>query len=189
MIDPQDMAVRTETELYQRLIALWAVTAKAKFPDNDFLLEYMTENNILDWLSPLERKFLTAKKPSEKEEINFTWRAEAIAFLCWCGGIIDHLTIEGDSTDPSQFIELFPEDYEDRGQLEQAIKIRSKSELIEWSDRLYETHGRMRQATHGGPEVPSNWCIDKIVEWHQAINWMLYFIDDPQDWDEVTTDT
>ncbi len=189
MMDPNDVAVRTEEELYRRLIALWAVTAKAKFPEEDFFLEYVVENHILDWLSPLEREFLTAKKPTAQQEISFSWRAEAIAFLCWCGGIIHDLKIGGDSTDPSPFIELFPEDYDDPGKLKRALKIRGKDELIEWSERLYDAHGKMRRAERGGPAVPEDWNLDKIMEWHHAINWMLYFIEDPQEWDEVTTDT
>ena len=109
--------------------------------------------------------------------------------LCWCGGLLSKIELEGDSTKPDEFLDLFPEDFDDGERLRTAIKIRTKSELAEWSDRLFIAHAKMRSAERGGNPVPSTWSIDKIVEWHTAINWMLYFLEDPQDWDEVTTDT
>lgn len=188
-LDPEEMAVRTKEELYQRLIALWAVVVKAKFPDNEFPMEYLTESGQLDWLSPAERAYLLNDNPTENDDVAFSWRAEALSMLCWCGGILSGIQLEGENTDPSEFIELFPFDFDDGDRLREAIQIRNKAELIAWSDRLYHAHSKIRSASRGGPKVPSTWSLDKIMEWHYAINWMIYFSDEPQEWDDVTTDT
>jgi hypothetical protein len=57
MLDSSDMGIRTEEELYQRLIALWAVVGTAS-TDETYFRDYIVNNGMTDWLTEREKNFL-----------------------------------------------------------------------------------------------------------------------------------
>lgn len=187
-LNPEDMGIRTEDELYQRLIALWAVVGAAK-TGQAYFAEYIEQNGMMDWLTPNERAFLFSQSRSERQINQFSWQAECLQLLAWCGGLYGNLDLPRTYSELGDWFALFPADMEDVGRLRRALKVRDKNELIMWSDKLMNAHWLVRDKRINNKSAQINLDGEVVQEWHYAINWMVYFLEDPQDWDDVTTDT
>lgn len=72
--------------------------------------------------------------------------------------------------------------------LDKAIAIRSKSEILDWSDLLYRLHWAIRDAQINDTAPPPAIKGGVVQEWHRAVNWMTKY-DQEDDWDAVGTDT
>ena len=180
--------LRTEEELFQRLVALWAVAGTAHLPDNDFFRAYLVESDVTSWLSKRERNFLLSDKRKESERIHFSWQIESLYFLGWCGGIVPKLEIPTQLSSVGAFMHLFPQKGEDLKKLRAAISLRSVSEVLDWSDLLYRLHWAVRQESIDGASPAHVVVPGAVQEWHRAVNWMTRY-DDQEDWDHVGTDT
>jgi hypothetical protein len=188
MLDSSEMGIRTEDELYQRMIALWAVVGMSSTNENYFR-DYIVENGMTEWLTEREKRYLFSDDRSKRDETQFSWQHECICLLAWCGGLFDDLGIPKGQTTLGDWFDLFPHDMEDVGRLRLELKIRDKQELMYWSDDLMNAHWAVRNAYLNKRPGPAGIDGEVIQEWHYAINWMVYFLEDPQDWDDVTTDT
>jgi hypothetical protein len=82
-------------------------------------------------------------------------------------------------------MELFPAEMEEPTRLRDAIKLRSKPEILDWSDLLYRLHWATRQF---GKSVSSRVNPGVVQEWHLAVNWLTRY-DGEDNWDWVGTDT
>lgn len=187
-LDPAEMGIRTEEELYHRLIALWAIVGTAK-TDETYFAEYIEQNGMTDWLSPKEKEYLFSESRTEHQAIHFSWQSECFHFLAWCGGLFDNLELPKCNSELGDWFDLFPDDLEDVGRLRPALKLRDKNDLLMWSDKLMDAHWVTRVAGRSNHRIPEGLDGEVVQEWHYAINWMVYFLEDPQDWDDVTTDT
>ena len=188
MLTPDEMGIRTEEELYQRLIALWAVVGTAK-TDENYFAEYINQNEMTDWLTPKEKGFLFSTSRTEHQIVQFSWQSECLYLLAWCSGLFEKLELPKKHSELGDWFDLFPGDLDDVGPLQQAIKVRDKNELLMWSDKLYNTHWVVRHAELDNKPIPDGLDGEVVQEWHYAINWMVYFLEDEQDWDDVSTDT
>jgi hypothetical protein len=182
------VALRTADELFQRLVALWAVAGTAFLRNNDFFRRYMIANDHVSWLSTEERDFLLAEQPTEQQIIQASWQLEGLYFLAWCGGLVDELTIPSKESSVEPFMHLFPREGEDLTRLRDALSVRSVSEVLDWSDLLYRLHWAVRDARLRGSQSPSGVKAGVVQEWHRAVNWMTRY-EEEDDWDAVATDT
>ena len=187
-IAPDEMGIRDVESLYRRLIALWAVVGTAK-TDQSYFAEYITQNQMTEWLTPKERDFLFSSDRTERQSIQFSWQSECLYLLAWCGGLFGELELPKDISELGDWFHLFPQDIEDVGRLARALKVRKKEELVKWSDKIMDIHWAVRNARLNNKAIPDGLNGDVVQEWHYAINWMVYFLEDEQDWDDVTTDT
>lgn len=189
MIESEDEAsLRSEDEVWRRLLALWGVAGTAMLRENAYFKEYFSVGERRNWLSKDEAAFLFNDTPAEHDVIRFSWRLEALVFLAWCAGLVDALPLPAHESSARAFLPLFPEDMEDADRLRQAIRLRSKAEILDWSDRLYRLHWAVRDAGLNGHAPPPGIDAGMVLEWHHAANWMTCY-DDSADWDSVTTDT
>jgi len=189
LVESEDeVRLRTRTELLRRLVALWAVAGTAVLKGNDFFRRYMTDNDLLEWLSPREKDFLLASEPSERQLIQSSWRLECLYFLGWCAGLVERIEIPTTQSSVEPFLHLFPQQGSDLSSLEAAIAIRPLPEILDWSDLLYRLHWSVRDAHLRGAPMPFGVEGGVVQEWHQAVNWMTRY-DDEDDWDMVGTDT
>ena len=189
MIESEDdVSLRTEDECWRRLVALWGVVGTAMLRDSDYFQEYFSVGERRSWLSQDEASFLFQESPAEAEVKQFSWRLEALVFLAWCAGLVDELALPAQESSARDVLPLFPDDLEDADRLRQAIRLRSKAEILDWSDRLYRLHWAVRDAELNKHEAPPGIDPGVVMEWHHAANWMTCY-DDAEDWDSVTTDT
>ncbi|MGH8855309.1 MAG: DUF4272 domain-containing protein, partial [Telluria sp.] len=141
-----------------------------------------------DWLSSDEAAFLFNDAPAEADIIRFSWRLEALYFLAWCGGLVDKLALPVQESSVDAVLPLFPRDLADATALRQALRLRSKGEVLDWADLLYRLHWAVRDAQLNGHEAPPAIKPGMVLEWHHAANWMTRY-EGEDDWDAVGTDT
>ncbi|MBL0726269.1 DUF4272 domain-containing protein [Piscinibacter sp. HJYY11] len=190
LIESEDETdLRSKDELLKRLIALWAVVGASMLRGQDFFRSYIKSQNVESWLSQEEQEFLFSESPSEQQYTRFSWRLEALFFLAWCGGLIERIDIPPTESSVDSILHLFPhKENETPMQLEAAIRLRSKEEILDWADLLYRLHWAVRDARLTGKPSPPNVLAGSVQEWHQAVNWMTNY-EQEDDWDNVATDT
>ena len=188
MVEAEEkVELRTAEELTARIVALWAVTGTA-FVRNNFFRQYIIENQLVGWLSAKEREYLLSNHRTESQHIHFSWQLEGLFFLGWCAGLVTDLALPTQESSVESFMHLFPQHGENLQKLDREIVIRSKREILDWSDLIYRLHWAVRDANVRGATPPPHIRAGVVQEWHRAVNWMTKY-DQENDWDAVATDT
>ncbi|MEW6763010.1 MAG: DUF4272 domain-containing protein [Pseudomonadota bacterium] len=180
--------LRTEEELWGRLVALWGVVGTAMLRQNAFFKEYFSPSERRALLSQDEAAFLFDDAPQEEDRIRFSWRLEAMMFLAWCAGLVDDPGMPSAPSSAEAILPLYPHDLGDAVMLREAIRLRPMEEILDWADRLYRLHWAVRDAHLNRREPPPGLNPGVVLEWHHAVNWMTRYGDE-DDWDAVGTDT
>ncbi|MFC0254605.1 DUF4272 domain-containing protein [Massilia consociata] len=183
-----DTALRSEDELWRRLVALWGVVGAATLQQNAFLKNYFSAGERRAWLSNDEAAFLFNDTPDEGDAIRFSWRLEALYFLGWCAGLVEDLGLPVRASKVDAILPLFPHDEGDALMLRAAIRLRPKEDILDWADRLVRMHWAVRDAQQHGREAPAGLNPGVVLEWHHAVNWMIRYKGE-DDWDSVGTAT
>lgn len=189
MIEAEDgITLRSEEALWRRLVALWGVVGAATTRENAYFKEYFSAGERGSWLSLDEAAFLFQDTPGEEDRIRFSWRLEAMLFLAWCGGLVDALPLPQRPSNVESVLPLYPHDLGDATMLRQALRMRSKADILDWADRLYRLHWAVRDAQMNGRQPPAGIHPGMVLEWHHAVNWLTRYGGE-DDWDAVATDT
>ena len=186
--DDESVTLRTEEELWGRLVALWGVVGAAMLRKNDFFKEYFSVDGRRALLSSDEAAFLFNDAPPEEDVIRFSWRLEALMFLAWCAGLVDDPGLPCKPSTAEAILPLYPHDLGDAAMLREAMRLRSKEEILDKADVLYRLHWAVRDAQLNRREPPPGLNPGMVLEWHHAANWMRRY-DGEDDWDAVSTDT
>jgi hypothetical protein len=184
----EDVTLRSPEEVLHRLIALWAVVGTSFLKETPDFRNYLVQRKLETWLSPRERAFLLADSRSEDDCIQYTWKLECLYFLAWCARLVECIEIPCNQSNVDSIVRLFPQETEDPVELQQAIRIRSKDEIMAWADLLYRLHWAVRDARLSNRQEPHNVDGSVVKEWHLAVNWMIRY-NGQDNWDDVTTDT
>jgi hypothetical protein len=186
MIESDDeVMLRSTEEMLRRLIALWAVTGTAYEKGNRHYRDYIVTRDYDSWLSKEERLFLHEETASKMRCIQFSWRHECLYFLGWAAGLIPDIEIPSIESNCGPMMDLFPDGMEEPIKLRNALSLRGKAEILDWSDLLYRLHWAARQF---GATVSSSVNPGVVQEWHLAVNWLTRY-DGEDNWDWVGTDT
>lgn len=183
-----EVTLRSEDELVRRMMALRAVVGTAAQPESAHYFDYFTVHKVEAWLSPQESEFLRGDERDDNDFIKFAGKRESLFFLAWCAGLIEKIQIPVAESGIESIAHYFPENMEQPIALRQAIRIRPKKELMDWSDLLYRLHWAVRHAGLIGKSMPGNLNGLAIKEWHQAVNWMTCY-EEEDNWDHVSTET
>lgn len=186
--DGEDVTLRTEDEVWRRLVALWGVVGAAMLRQNTFFKQYFAGEERRAMLSNDEAAFLFNDTPAEEDIIRFSWRLEGMMCLAWCAGLADKPLLPAEPSSAESILPLYPHDLADATMLRDAIRLRSKTEILDQADLLYRLHWAVRDAQLNGHEQPPGINPGVVLEWHHALNWMIR-ADNEDDWDAVSTDT
>jgi len=186
--DGADASLRSEEEVWGRLMALWGVVGAAMLRRNAFFKEYFSPLARRTLLTADEATFLFEDTPKEEDLIRFSWRLEAMMFLAWCAGLVDDPGLPSDQSSAEAILPLYPHDGGDALMLRDAIRLRDKETILDKADLLYRLHWAVRDAHLNGREPPPGLNPGVVLEWHHAVNWMIRY-NDEDDWDAVGTDT
>ena len=189
MIEGEDeVTLRSEDELWRRLLALWGVVGTAMLRQNAFFQQYFSAGERRAMLSTDEAAFLFNDAPPEEDVIRFSWRLEAMMFLAWCAGLVDDPGLPVHTSSAEAILPLYPHDHGEAVMLRQSLRLRSKTAILDRADRLYRLHWAVRDAQLNGREPPPGIHPGVVLEWHHAVNWMMRYGGE-DDWDAVATDT
>lgn len=176
---------RTAEEVLDRALALLVVSSRAEGLGAKEARTLVANFGIDRALSPAERAFLADDSPTDHATMQFSWRGEAAAPLLWALGLIDRLQ-RPERTYAGAELEALVSG-RTRAQLLAAVRLRPLPELLDAADMIYRYHWAVREAQRLNQAVPAGLNGDVIMERHQALNWLIGYMD--QAWDEVTTDT
>jgi hypothetical protein len=193
----EEVKLRSKQEVEARLWALWAVS-QAGASDNPTITraihEYLRQHGLLEALSAQESDFLSHRsEPAERRHM-FRERLHAFHFLAWCAGLLDKIDLSTKPINSAPLLPYFPAISDSKVEREaalpltDAIKLRRKDVIMDWSDLLYRLHWAVRHAQLSNKPSPGNIDSAMVREWHQAVNWMCCY-DDESDWDKVSTET
>ena len=186
--DDDEVTLRTEEQVWRRLVALWGVVSTAMLRQNSFFKEYFASEERRSMLSNDEAAFLFTDTPAEEDIIRFSWRLEGLVFLAWCAGLVDELGLPAAPSSAEAILPLYPHDLAEASTLRAAIRLRGKAEILDRADLLYRLHWAVRDAKLKGSAPPAGINPGVVLEWHHAVNWMIRD-GEQDDWDAVSTDT
>jgi hypothetical protein len=184
----EEVSLRSNDALLRRLLALWAVCGAAQARDASRFRAYLAAHDLSSCLSSQEQAFLYAAAPTEEQIQIFLAKHEALFFLLWCAGLTDKIKVPAQASNLHPLLKLFPQAMEVPDRLKNALKIRSKSTILNWSDLLYRLHWEVRHSQLTGRPYPASVNAETVRQWHQAVNWICQY-EDEDDWDKVSTET
>ncbi|WP_394779518.1 DUF4272 domain-containing protein [Undibacterium sp.] len=196
----EEVSLRSSDDVLRRMVALWCVSgaAEAALAADRAAFERFShyaaqrEAERAGWLSAREHAFLSGAFPEGEQALQqcagFVQCRESLFFLGWCAGIVRKVDLPGSASSLKALLPLLPQNMEAPDRLQQAIRLRSKREILGWTDLLYRLHWAVRHASLIGKVVPGSLDAGVVQTWHQAVNWITGY-DDEDDWDLVATDT
>ena len=197
----EEVKLRSESELAQRLIGLWAVSQAAHSGHYVELHNFLQVHALMHALSAEESSFLhdyaDNSELSDHRVQAFQNRLHAFHFLAWCAGLLDKIDLGNKPILTDKILSYFPAlntlNHAQGApdilvQIKSALKARRKDVIMDWADLLYRLHWAVRHAQLNHKPCPGNINPEMVREWHQAVNWMCNY-DDENDWDKVSTET
>lgn len=180
--------VRSPQEIARRALALFAIVGLALGAPKDETLSWLKEHSLWNELTPIELEYASSPSPTKQQQVNASWRSEALLVLLWALGELEQMPPLNEQCDTGEFQRILPPFAEVSVSkfIEEASR-RSDEVLTDLADELLNFHWEARDARVHGRPVPSHLDIGIIQERHHAINWVIGY--DGLPWDEVTTDT
>ena len=149
-------------------------------------MAWLTDNNLLEELSPIEARFIESPAPSKRQVVDAGWYSERLIVLLWALELAA-MPRADEQCDTAVFQRILPP-YAEIGKADfvKSAQLRSEEELTAIADRILDQHWEARDAKIHDRE-PRGVDLGIIQERHHAINWVIGY--DGLPWDEVTTDT
>jgi Domain of unknown function (DUF4272) len=198
-----DERIRSANEVASRCIILYAVIAAGHGESRDQLVDWLKRETLWDAVSPKEVDFLLADTPTKQQQINATWRTEALFPLVWSLGLIPIMSTPLKLCDAQQIRAILPPLLGAVGDFISNAKLRSDSEILNANEEIYQIHwtvrdaqlrnrptppGKLLRMPHATSESsPKPYNAGVVQERHYALNWLIGYRG--QAWDKVTTDT
>ena len=184
----EEVSLRSKDEVFQRLIALWAVSSAALARDCTGFRSYLSAHQMTSFLSEQEHAFLFTESPTDEQFKSFSARQESLYFLAWCAGLIEKVVVSAAPSNLNKVLKLFPFEVEAPTKLAAALRLRRKDVILDNSDLLYRLHWEVRHSQLTDRSCPASVNADTVREWHQAVNWMCQY-EEENNWDLVSTET
>jgi hypothetical protein len=179
--------IRPDDEVARRCIALYAVIAAGHSEPREDLVAWLRREDIWDAVSPEESVFLLSDSPTQQEQINATWRAEALFPLLWSLGLLEELPHPSQQADLQLIRRVLPELLGSVAVFVSSARLRPDEEIHRANEDIYQIHWKVRDAQLFGRPVPDGFDSGVVQERHHALNWLIGY--GGQEWDYITTDT
>ena len=195
LIESEDeITLRSWEQLRDRLLALHLCCLAAQ-PEqqadlNNLITKHNLQHNLQHILSAQEQAWIThQQQPAALPDFAMHCHY-ALHFLQWATGLQPAPGMPDRAerlADLSLTHHLF-ETANSPASAPAALRLRSKSELLDWADLLYRLHWSVRHAHITNKPTPGRLHAASVLAWHQAANWLIAY-DNEDDWDQVSTET
>jgi hypothetical protein len=183
-----DDEVREAAQIARRAMALFGSVGLALGAQREVTLQWLKDEGLWAELTPSELAFVSAKRPTKKQQINASWKSEGLIVLLWALEKVERLPAPDEQCDTSVFRQHLPPFLQvPTSEYISAATRRCDEVLLDMADELLNLHWKARDARLHGRPMPAGLDIEIIQERHHAINWVIGY--DGAPWDEVTTDT
>jgi len=178
--------MRSAAEVARRCCVLISIVRAGHGEPREAIIDWLKTEDLWEFVSPYERRFLEDEFPTAQQFVNATWRVEASQALLWAldelpamSGLTEMCRLDSQLTatpflrPTSDFIST--------------ASLRTEEEIRGELDTVYDAHWRVRDAQLKRRPIPDGLNPGVIQERHYALNWLTGY--DGQEWDEITTDT
>ena len=180
--------MREAPAIARRAMALFAVVGVSLGASRVEMVAWLRAQSLWSDLSPSEVAFISDEAPDVRQQVNFSWRSEAVLVLAWAIGMVERLPDFNVQCDPGKLQDVLPPSAE--ASVEKIVSTarrRSEDELMKVANSILDAHWQARDAQIHGRPIPAHLDIEIIQERHHAINWVIGYGD--YEWDDVATDT
>lgn len=185
--EESEVQIRTAPEIAERILILTYLNYVSEVPgDASKVITFLKTNGLWDKVSPAEKELFQKEKLTSQEEINISWRTEAVWLLLWAINKVEELALPAQEIAPADILERLPEFLTDPSDFISEAMVRPISAILDISDLVYRLHWATKSANLNSEPMPAGLNLGIIMERHYAINWLTYYADE---WDEVTLDT
>jgi hypothetical protein len=177
--------IRTKDEVVDRALALCFIGLKSEGLEKKHLDQMDQDFGMTNKLSPIEKKYIQADKPTEQQTINANWRYESLHVLLWALGYIDSLKYPDQMCNVADDVKIIYQ-LKEKGFREKAT-LRSKKEILDQADLILRINWACVSAKLKNEIAPGGVSSSVVVERHYTLNWLISYMN--QNWDDVSTDT
>lgn len=181
----EQVRIRTQDEVVDRALALFYIGLKSEGLEQNHLDQMDKAFGISEKLTPVEKSYASATRPTEQQTIDANWRYESLHVLLWALGYTDTLSYPDKMCNVAEDVKIIYE-LKEKG-FRQKAKLRSKKEILDQADLILRIDWACVSARVKGEQVPGGLDKSVVFERHHTLNWLINYMN--QDWDDVTTDT
>lgn len=178
---------RSNEDVARRCLVMAALFQLSLGAPNEFIEDWLGENELLDCLTSHEQHLLSSpfKEISEQEQTDLYWVIEAVWALVWVGSKHNNLTFNTGVEDTLAGMLPSFQKNESGAQFIKKFKLRSTKEIFTKLDQFYRAHWYARNNQLVGKSNPvAN--IDLIIERRKALEWVC---NQNVNWDQISLDT
>jgi hypothetical protein len=179
------VTIRDKDTVFNRALALCFVGMKGEGTPNGQLADLAKAWRIVDKLSPREKEFIEADRPSGPQRVDAMWRYESLHVLLWAMNLIDSLGYPDQQCSVTNDLKVLND--LPLAQLREKATLRSKKEILDQADVILRIHWAIEDARIKDQPVPGGVNPDVVQERHYAFNWLISYLG--LDWDDLQTNT
>lgn len=176
---------RSVKEVAIRSIILHTVAAVGYGVDSKLLVDWLKDQQLWDYVSPLEKIWFAAKGMTDEECRHLCWRVEAEWTLLWAISKVQSLGLPTQTCDTATLVDdIMPILGDPITAFIASAKLRSPDALLVEDDRVYNLHCYARKAFKSNA-APDDLIYDVLVQRHYAFEWLH----SRDEWDDIRLDT
>jgi hypothetical protein len=178
---------QSDKDIARRCLVMAALLQLNFGAPNEFIENWLNENNLMEYLTPNEQHILGTKFSdlTEQEQTDLYWTIEAIWALSWVGKKHSNLTFNTGVEDTLANMLPSFQNNESGAEFIEKFKSKPKKEIFTMLDRFYRAHWYARNNNLTGKDDP-NANIDLIMERRKALEWVC---NKNEEWDDISLDT
>ncbi|NOS94520.1 MAG: DUF4272 domain-containing protein [Cyclobacteriaceae bacterium] len=182
-----EIKLRGGKEIAARILILVYLAYVAEVPDErENVIGFLKSNSLWENVSPYEKELYQKEGLSNQEEVNISWRTEAIWLLLWTINKVQKLELPQEQVEINEILTRLPQFLTSPKKFIENAMLRPTSEILDASDLIYRLHWAAREADLKKQPMPASLNLSIMMERHYAINWVTFYGDE---WDDILTDT
>ena len=146
----------------------------------NFLMDYIDNNNTQDYFSPREWRYLHDTAPDRKEVLSFLRQYESLYVVEWALGLVEELGFPDHPCNPADLVKSL-RNGTSISKIMAKSRPKSPRELLDACDLISCLEWSCINARHHELPEPAGMKTGVVREWHKALNWLTGH----GQWDEV----
>lgn len=174
-VEPEDkVTIRTKDAVADRALALCYIGLKSEGLEQTRLDKMDQDLGISAKLSPNEKAYATATRPTEQQKTDANWRYEGLHVMLWALGFIDTLSYPDQMCNVADDVKII------HGlggkQFREKAKLRSKKEILDQADLILRLDWACVSARVKNKTAPGGLDSGVVLERHHALNWLINYL-------------
>ena len=152
-------------------MVLYAVVTASHGKDREMLVSWLKNENLWSIVSAQEIAFLTAKSPTEQQQINATWRIEALTLLLWSLDKVQNADNLGQMSRVEALKAACPFLLKSTTDFIANAKLRDEDDIDELSESIYDSHWEVPACSE--PQEPALLAASEFLDLLTACQFLI----------------